>query len=221
MELEQGYMSYVERKNGRLYKSINYFNAYNEPVGPYEECKMLKYISKLGSEFPQNVKCEGSHGLSYDYIPGITLKKYVDINYPIPISKQKDIIYQIINGYYKLFKVGFYHGDPGLKNFLIDNIGNIHIIDFGLAYSPYRKVISPPIIHKPNFDESSEDSDEDLYEPEEEYFDIDIISNELGFTNLILGLLEELFNTELLDESLYELLIDNIDDKNKLELILS
>ena len=83
--MDQGLMSYIEKRNNRTYKFIHEFDVYGSPVDPYEECKILKYVSKLGPAFPQNVKCEGPYKLSYDFIPGITLKKYIGINYPIPL----------------------------------------------------------------------------------------------------------------------------------------
>jgi hypothetical protein len=222
MKVQQGLMSHITVKNGKIHKFIHDHNAYGDPVGPFEECKILKYISKLGPEFPQNVNCDGAYRLSYDYIPGVRLKDFLKENQPLTLSQQKNIALKVIKIYYKLFLVGFYHGDPNLTNFILDDLGIIHILDFGLAYSPYRTIISKPIIYSYRDSESdSEESEREFLEPPEEYEDLDFIPDYSNFIETLDDLLDELFDDELIiDEDLYESLKENVDNINKIIFIL-
>lgn len=218
--MNQGLNSFFKKTNRRAYKTINPVNAYNEFVPHYEECKILKYVSKLGPEFPQNVLCEGYLRLSYDYIDGITVKQYIsnyiDNNVKIPIQIQKNILYQIINIYTKLFDVGFYHGDPGLDNFIINN-DIVYIIDFGFAYSPYRKPIS--VYEEPIYDEFDECDYQTYDEPLDEYKDIIIKKDYQQFLIKIRECLDDWADAELIEQDLYDLLSE-CNDINQILLIL-
>jgi serine/threonine protein kinase len=156
--MEQGRHSFVNVQDGRIIKHIDPINQYNEFVAPYEECKVLKYVSKLGPQFPQNVRCEGYLKLSYSYVNGITLKKYLKHN-ELTVTQQKNIIRQMVDIHYKLFVVGFLHNDPGMDNYVIDDDGMIHIVDFGFAGSPYRDPISVYKEHAIIYDEDSDSSE--------------------------------------------------------------
>lgn len=180
--MEQGCCSFVKRIKNRVYKTIHEYNYY----GPYEECKILRYVSKLGPEFPQHIQCEGPYQLSYDYIEGMTLtgllKKYV--------LSEKDklrIFIQILNINKKLLDVGLELWDQGPNNFIIDDMFNVHVIDFGYVKNPYREQLS--IIG----DENEED--------EEEYDDINIYNynyeslRDMAFT---------MYEDDLIDEGIAE-----------------
>jgi len=136
--MNQGNNSFVEKRGNRLYKSINLYGNY----GPFEECKLLKYVSKLGPEFPQHVKCEGLYQLSYDYIDGITLEQYMDYYSINPKKNQINILIQLLKINLKLYQVGLYLCDQGVNNYILDDDGIIHVIDFGYVENPYRQQLS-------------------------------------------------------------------------------
>lgn len=145
--MNQGEHSSIKRVENRTVKIINDTDAYGSRVDPYKECEILKVLTKLGPEFPQNVKCEGPFKLSYDYIEGMTLEEYSNMIWKrdndLPSqSIQSDILIQVSLAYCKMYKVGFAHGDPNLKNFLINEEGKIFIIDFGFAYKISEHPIS-------------------------------------------------------------------------------
>ena len=122
--MKQGHQSYVELENGRVSKYIDNYNAYDEYVEPWREFKILEYISTISPFFPQNVIEKGPYHIEYDYIEGKNLT----------VLNRKYYI-QIYNLYKLLNEHGFNHGDPNYDNFIIDNNDNIHIIDFGFAYT--------------------------------------------------------------------------------------
>lgn len=137
--MNQGCFSTVEKQGNRLYKTITSYGDY----GPFEECKILKYVSTLGTEFPQNVVCEGIYKLSYNYIEGITLKEYLEQS-SNPFRNQVEILIQLLNINKKLMNVGIYLYDQGLCNFILDHDGIIHVIDFGDVENPHREQLSKP-----------------------------------------------------------------------------
>ncbi len=216
--MEQGAHSFIKEKDGRIYKHIYDVDAYGSTVYPYQECRILQYVSKLGTEFPQNVICEDAYMISYDKTVGTRLDHYIKLNDPLSIEKQKHILSQILNSYYKLFKVGFVHGDPNLGNYIIDNDGLVHIIDFGFAYSDikYRSLIRGKIIEV--FDEEYEEYDLEYIEPVEQYEDLLVEADDYNFLPILEDLIEDFI--DLLDESLYYLLMENIDDLDRIKLIL-
>lgn len=193
--MNQGFCSFVEKRNNRLYKKIHSYDEY----GPFEECKLLKYVSQLGPEFPQHVKCEGLYKLSYDYIDGVTLKEYMNYN---PNYNQKvNIFIQLIKINKKLINVGIYLCDQVLENFILDLDGIVHMIDFGYVHNPHRKQISVV-------------SDE--HEPSEEY---ENVLCEPDVTCLMKSLYTW-YKNGLLDEQLLDIASLNIDDLDKLVSLL-
>jgi len=127
--MKQGYNSYVEHINGRLHKTIK-----NKDVGPFDECKILKFVSQLGPEFPQHVECEGVYKLSYDYIEGITIEDYIKLC-KITYDDQICIFKQLLTINMKLIKLGIELCDQVLSNFIVDNNSLIHPIDFGYVHN--------------------------------------------------------------------------------------
>jgi RIO-like serine/threonine protein kinase len=123
--MKQGFHSKIFQNGNRLHKIINCHDF----LGPFEECAILKRVSALGPEFPQNVECEGVYKLSYDYIDGITLQEYVE-NVEL-YHNQLDIFSQLLSINMKLIKNGIELCDQVLENFIIDYNGMIHAIDFG------------------------------------------------------------------------------------------
>jgi serine/threonine protein kinase len=220
MALEQGYQSFVSVNNGRLLKAIDCFDAYGNAVTPYEECKILKYVSRLGSEFPQNVTCEGPLRLSYDYIPGVTLERYIDRHFPLSVREQKYIALQLFRSYRKLWEAGIEHGDYNAGNFLIDPDGQVHVLDFGSVSNPYREIIWKSPYHSSC--SSSEDEEIDYEEPIQEYEDITFPFEEARFLETIEGFISSLMEGGLftLEDGLGELLLQSAQDWERLLLIL-
>lgn len=130
--MDQGHNSFVVLKDGRVNKYIHERGPYGSQIDPYHEYKILNYVQHFGPEFPQNVKCDGKFQLSYDYVPGVTLSRY--INTGLSVRESKNILLQIFKIYHKLEEYGIRHGDFGLQNFVRDSHGVIHILDFGFAY---------------------------------------------------------------------------------------
>lgn len=104
----------------------------------HEECKILKYVSTLGPEFPQNVKCHGKHGLSYDYTEGLTLKEYLKDIEEYTYMDEVIVLIQLLKINKKLFDAGIYLYDQHGDDFIVDNEGYIHVIDFEYVENPYR-----------------------------------------------------------------------------------
>lgn len=123
--VKQGNNSSVEKINGRLYKTIHC-----DDFGPYDEYQILKKVSLLGPEFPQNVLCEGEYKLSYDYIEGITLEEFLQCS-KINENDQVLIFIQLLSINMKLIKNGIELCDQVLSNFIVDCHSVIHAIDFG------------------------------------------------------------------------------------------
>ena len=205
----QGHHSYTTIQNHRVNKSIKALDAYGQFVGYYQEYKLLKYISKLGPEFPQNVKGD-ILTVSYDYIPGISVEDYVENNNPLTISQEKNIIMQILKIYRKLFMIGVSHNDAGLSNFIIDPNHIIHIIDFGFGVVHNRKIIG----------EYNEDTD--ITEPLDEYEDLDYILPESEFGKILQSFFHYIEDTDLNEnKNLWNDLMQNLDNYDRLITILS
>jgi tRNA A-37 threonylcarbamoyl transferase component Bud32 len=127
--MKQGFNSHVEKINNRLHKTIQ------NDSKPFEEYNILKLVTTLGPEFPQNVECEGIYKLSYDYIEGITLHKYIKTfiknKMKHPYKNQVIIFKQLLLINKKLLDIDIMLYDQVLSNFILDNDGIIHVIDFG------------------------------------------------------------------------------------------
>ena len=164
--LEQGCMSTVKVIGDRIFKVINKRNIEGTIIPLYEEYKILKYVQKLGPEFPQNVKCEGPLSLSYDYVKGITLKSYLQNN-ELTVNMQKSLTLQYLLIHEKLISKGFYHQDPNYGNFIVDNDNKLHIIDFGMTKTYRQDMIG---INQRNLPEGA--NFDDYPEPEADYIDV-------------------------------------------------
>ena len=138
--LEQGCMSTVELVDGRIFKTIDKINIEGTVIPLYEEYKILKYVQTIGSEFPQNVKCEGPLALSYDYKSGMTLEFYLENHQP-SFELQKNLGLQYILIYCKLVDKGIHHEDYNYRNIIIDENNMLHIIDFGMIWIDDRDKI--------------------------------------------------------------------------------
>ncbi|PLT30111.1 Stk1 family PASTA domain-containing Ser/Thr kinase [Peribacillus deserti] len=68
-----------------------------------------------------------------EYVKGLTLKQYIQRNYPIPVQKALDIMEQITSAISHAHQYGIIHRDIKPQNILIDDLGNVKITDFGIA----------------------------------------------------------------------------------------
>lgn len=68
-----------------------------------------------------------------EYVEGMTLKQYIQKNYPIPVETSLDIMKQITAAISHAHHNGIIHRDIKPQNILIDHEGNIKITDFGIA----------------------------------------------------------------------------------------
>jgi eukaryotic-like serine/threonine-protein kinase len=68
-----------------------------------------------------------------EYVKGLTLKQYIQKNYPVPVEKAIDIMKQITSAIAHAHHNGIIHRDIKPQNILIDDDGNVKITDFGIA----------------------------------------------------------------------------------------
>ncbi len=68
-----------------------------------------------------------------EYVDGLTLKQYIQRNFPIPVDKALDIMEQIASAISHAHQYGIIHRDIKPQNILIDGQGQVKITDFGIA----------------------------------------------------------------------------------------
>lgn len=95
----------------------------------------------------------GDAYLVMEYIHGEALGKYVGMlangNSWISLKKETKLIIlnkliDIINILITLHNNGYYHRDLNIDNFMVDNNGNIYLIDMELCYNFIREIPNPP-----------------------------------------------------------------------------
>jgi len=68
-----------------------------------------------------------------EYVKGLTLKQYIQKNYPLSIEESINIMEQITAAISNAHHNGIIHRDIKPQNILLDEIGNVKITDFGIA----------------------------------------------------------------------------------------
>lgn len=68
-----------------------------------------------------------------EYVPGQTLKQYIQQKAPIPVEKAVDIMIQITSAIAHAHQFGIIHRDLKPQNILIDDNGMVKVTDFGIA----------------------------------------------------------------------------------------
>lgn len=68
-----------------------------------------------------------------EYVPGQTLKQYIQQHAPIPVEKAVDIMIQITSAIAHAHQFGIIHRDLKPQNILIDDNGTVKVTDFGIA----------------------------------------------------------------------------------------
>lgn len=106
-------------------------------------------LPKIVGYFTQN----GDAYLAMEFIPGISINKWIDDIYQrrhwldLPIEKKILLINRLLDItriIQRLHSKGFIHRDITPENFLIDKKGQITLIDMELAWSANSKMPSPP-----------------------------------------------------------------------------
>jgi serine/threonine-protein kinase len=77
----------------------------------------------------------GIHFITMEYVPGETLKSLADRIGQLPVEKSIAIARQICYGLAEAHSLGIIHRDLKPQNIMIDESGNAHIMDFGIARS--------------------------------------------------------------------------------------
>lgn len=89
---------------------------------------------------------KGCFCCSMEFIDGITYEKWIEKNHDI--SKRVDMLLRIFEAIVFYQSKGVIHGDIHSRNILVDNNGEIHIIDFGTSsLSSYKEQSN----HRENF----------------------------------------------------------------------
>jgi eukaryotic-like serine/threonine-protein kinase len=68
-----------------------------------------------------------------EYVPGQTLKQYIQQNSPLAVEETLDIMKQLISAISQAHQNNIIHRDIKPQNILIDHTGNVKITDFGIA----------------------------------------------------------------------------------------
>lgn len=80
-------------------------------------------------------KEEGTHYITMEYVPGESLKKFIQNKGKLPEEKAITIAKQIANGLSEAHEMGVVHRDLKPQNIMIDPEGKAKIMDFGIARS--------------------------------------------------------------------------------------
>ena len=74
--------------------------------------------------------------IAMEYLPGGTVKQYLEASFPLPVQEIKRIALQICHGLEEIHSHGIIHRDIKTSNIMLDDEKNIRIMDFGLSKSP-------------------------------------------------------------------------------------
>ncbi|MBZ0200155.1 MAG: protein kinase [Ignavibacteriaceae bacterium] len=78
---------------------------------------------------------ENTGYIAMEYLPGGTLKEYLDNNYPLSWEEMKNIFLQICSGLEEIHAKNIVHRDMKTGNIMLDEKNKIRIMDFGLSKS--------------------------------------------------------------------------------------
>ncbi|MFQ5720933.1 MAG: protein kinase [Candidatus Aminicenantales bacterium] len=78
---------------------------------------------------------EGTYYITMEYISGVDLKKLILKTGRLSVRKAVSIAKQICEGLAEAHRLGVVHRDLKSKNIMVDKVGNVRIMDFGLARS--------------------------------------------------------------------------------------
>ncbi|MBD3413670.1 MAG: protein kinase, partial [Candidatus Aminicenantes bacterium] len=87
-------------------------------------------------------KHKGSYYITMEFIPGQDLKSFIRQSGQLTVGKAISIAKQICSGLAEAHKLGVVHRDLKSNNIMIDQDGNVRIMDFGIARSLETKGIT-------------------------------------------------------------------------------
>ncbi|WP_053362119.1 Stk1 family PASTA domain-containing Ser/Thr kinase [Bacillus sp. FJAT-27251] len=76
---------------------------------------------------------DGLYYIVMEYVPGQTLKQYIQTHAPVPVEKTLDIMKQLTSAISDAHHNHIIHRDIKPHNILIDANGNVKVTDFGIA----------------------------------------------------------------------------------------
>jgi serine/threonine protein kinase len=82
------------------------------------------------------------HYITMEYVPGEDLKSTLCRIGPLSLAKALDIARQVCDGLAEAHRLGVIHRDLKPQNLMIDDKGNVRIMDFGIAHSLEAKGIT-------------------------------------------------------------------------------
>ena len=88
----------------------------------------------------------GIYYIVMEYVDGITLKKYIDINGRLPFKEATSIAIQVAQGMEAAHNAGIIHRDIKPQNVLISRDGKIKVTDFGIARTTSANTMSTDIL---------------------------------------------------------------------------
>jgi hypothetical protein len=74
--------------------------------------------------------------IAMEFLPGGTLKRYVEQSHPVPLSTIKSFLLQIADGLGEIHRNTIVHRDLKTANIMMDAKGTLRIMDFGISRSP-------------------------------------------------------------------------------------
>ncbi|MGI6072646.1 MAG: Stk1 family PASTA domain-containing Ser/Thr kinase [Lachnospiraceae bacterium] len=89
---------------------------------------------------------DGIYYIVMEYVDGITLKKYVNINGKLPIKEATGIAIQVVQGMEAAHNAGIIHRDIKPQNVLISREGKIKVTDFGIARKTTASTLSADVL---------------------------------------------------------------------------
>lgn len=93
------------------------------------EFQHLKHIVGITDIFEEN----GTIYLVMEFVDGITLKKYIQDNEPMPFDELSSLITPVMRDLIQVHKQGLLHRDISPDNLILGTDNQLHLIDFGSA----------------------------------------------------------------------------------------
>ncbi len=88
----------------------------------------------------------GIYYIVMEYVDGITLKKYIELNGALPVKEATSIAIQVAQGIEAAHNANIIHRDIKPQNILISREGKIKVTDFGIARTTTANTLSADIL---------------------------------------------------------------------------